>query len=121
MNFARAHNTYLEPPDDDPICEDGCGQTLTRDITGVWVCDYKFCPTKFQGVEKEMAEALVDALDELDTAKRKVRMNVNLFEDAMRRLAEVDAILYEFQNNPEMELGEKAHAKIHNYFLSLGK
>lgn len=65
-NFARAHDRYLEPPDDDPICEDACGQTLERDIEGEWVCVNRFCPTKFQGVEKEMAEALVDALDAAD-------------------------------------------------------
>ena len=63
-NFARAHNSYLEPPDDDPVCEDGCGDTLVRDPwTHEWNCENKFCPTKFQGVEKEMAEVLVEFMD----------------------------------------------------------
>lgn len=69
-NFARAHDRWLDPPDDDPICEDGCGETLVKDFTGVWLCENKFCPTKFQGLEKEMAEALVEALDDVRIYKR---------------------------------------------------
>lgn len=59
-NFARAHNSYLEPPDDDPICEDGCGETLVRDMDGSWYCPNKFCPLKFQGTEQAMAYALAE-------------------------------------------------------------
>ena len=71
-SFARAHDRYLEPPDDDPICESGCGEFLERDhLTDEWVCTNKFCPTKFEGKEKEMAEALVDALDGVRTWKAR--------------------------------------------------
>lgn len=69
-NFARAHNSWLEPPDDDPVCED-CGETLYKHPwNDGWICTNRFCPTKFQGVEKEMAEALVDALEDVRTYKR---------------------------------------------------
>lgn len=72
MDSIRGYDKWLTtPPDDDPICEDGCGETLVRDpYTYEWICENKFCPTKFDGVEKEMAEALVDALDDVRTYKR---------------------------------------------------
>ena len=61
-NFTKAHNRYLDPPEDDPICEDGCGETMTRDnLTHEWVCSNKFCPLKFDGVAREMAEMLIGA------------------------------------------------------------
>jgi hypothetical protein len=64
-NFNLAHDRWLDPPDDnDPTCDGGCGDTLERDLwTREWVCPNRFCPTKFQGVEKEMAEALVEYMD----------------------------------------------------------
>lgn len=74
-NFARAHNSYLEPPDDDPICEGehGCGDYLERDRwTGEWICVNKFCPTKFDGVAQEMAEALVEYMEEIRTLKARL-------------------------------------------------
>jgi hypothetical protein len=68
-------DSYYDPPDDDPICEDFCGETLVRDPwTLEWVCVNKFCPSKFQGVEKEMAEALVEYMDkatDIPTLKRR--------------------------------------------------
>lgn len=71
-NFARAHDRWLEPPDDDPVCEDGCGETLVRDpYTYEWICENKFCPTKFDGVEKEMAEALVEYMDRAYTYEQR--------------------------------------------------
>jgi len=84
-NFPRAHDKWLEPPDDDPTCEDGCGDTLVRDsYTYEWICVNKFCPTKFDGVEKEMAEALVEYMEEVHTLKarlaRMTRENVRLVE-----------------------------------------
>lgn len=62
-NFARAHNSYLEPPDDDPICEDGCGEYMERDMEGEWYCANKFCPLNWSEgtVEREMAELLLGA------------------------------------------------------------
>ncbi len=66
---------YLDPPDEDPICEDGCGEVLTRDPwSHEWYCENKFCPTKFNGIEQEMAYALAGALEEIRTLKRKVRI-----------------------------------------------
>jgi len=72
-NFSRAHDRYLDPPDDDPICEDGCGEAMTRDITGEWYCANKFCPSKFEGVEKEMAEMLIGANETVKHLAEKVR------------------------------------------------
>jgi len=64
-NFSRAQSQWLDPPEDDPICEveAGCSETLVRDITGAWVCKNEFCPTKFPegSVEREMAELLLGA------------------------------------------------------------
>ena len=64
-NFARAHNQYLEPPDDDPICEDGCGEYLVQDVNEDWFCNNKFCPLQFNegSVEREMAEMLIGATE----------------------------------------------------------
>lgn len=72
-NFARAHDRYLEPPEDDPICEDGCGETMTCDITGEWYCANKFCPEKFEGIEREMAEMLIGANETVKSLMRKIR------------------------------------------------
>lgn len=68
MDFARAHNSYLEPPEDDPICEDGCGQSLVWQYDE-WVCNNKFCPIKYEGREKEMAIYLAECLEEIDDLK----------------------------------------------------
>lgn len=71
MNSISGYDKWLTtPPDDDPICEDGCGETLVRNhFSDGWFCGNGFCPTKYQGVEKQMAEALVDALEEIRTLK----------------------------------------------------
>ena len=74
-NFARAHDRYLEPPDDDPVCEDGCGEPLARDITEAWHCINKFCPLKFSEgtIEREMAELIADLRDSIDTLKWRLK------------------------------------------------
>ncbi len=66
-------DSYYDPPEDDPICEDGCGETMTRDVTGEWYCANKFCPEKFQGVEREMAEMLIGANETVKSLMNKVR------------------------------------------------
>jgi len=74
MDSIRGYDKWLTtPPDDDPICEEGCGETLVRNhFSDGWFCGNGFCPTKYQGVEKQMAEALVDALEEISTLKAKL-------------------------------------------------
>lgn len=72
MNFERAHNQYLEPPDDDPICEDGCGESLVQDINGDWFCNNKFCPLKFDGTAREMAEMLIGATETVKSLRRRL-------------------------------------------------
>ena len=76
-NFARAHDRYLEPPDDDPVCEDGCGETLVRDrLGGELFCSNKFCPLKFNEgtIEREMAEMLIGAYEQIDSMRRRLQM-----------------------------------------------
>lgn len=88
MESIRGYDQWLTtPPDDDPICEGehGCGEVLIRTpFSDGWFCNNEFCPEKFQSTEQRMAEALVDALEEIRTLKAKLtRMtleNVRLVE-----------------------------------------
>lgn len=84
-NFARAHDQYLEPPDDDPVCEDGCGDTLEKDINGDWFCPNKFCPLKFSGTEKEMAEALVGFMEDTHFWQRQYKHLKRLYDDEVNK------------------------------------
>lgn len=88
-NFARAHNSYLEPPDDDSVCEDGCGETLEKDMNGDWYCPNKFCPLKFSGVEKEMAEALVEFMDDAHTYKQRLIHRATEIESLKEQIKEL--------------------------------
>lgn len=73
-DFINAHNQYLEPPDGAPYCEDGCGETMERDgFTGEWICVNKFCPLKFDGTAREMAEELVDVNETVKILARKIQ------------------------------------------------
>jgi len=74
MESIRGYDKWLTtPPDDDPICEDFCGETLVRNpFSDGWFCENPFCPGKFSGVEQKMAEALVDALEEIRTLKARL-------------------------------------------------
>jgi len=72
-SFATNHDKYLDPPDDDPICEDGCGETLTKDMWGDWYCANRYCPNKFQGVEREIAEMLIGRTEEVIYLREQLR------------------------------------------------
>ena len=72
-NFTRAHNSYLEPPDDPPVCDDGCGDSLERGATGEWVCVNTLCPTKFDGDAKELAAMLIEANETITYLREQVR------------------------------------------------
>ena len=74
MNFERAHNQYLEPPDDDPVCE-FCGETLVPDINADWFCNNRFCPAQFgEGtVEHGMAEFILELKDKIETLEWKLK------------------------------------------------
>ena len=96
-NFARAHNSYLEPPDDDPVCEDGCGDTLEKDINGNWVCANIFCPLKFQGVEKAMAEALVEYMDKAYTSEKRLHRWKLELDDLKQEIADLTIICKQWQ------------------------
>lgn len=76
-------DSYYDPPEEPetPICEE-CGQDMVK--VRVWYtlppdfkCENLFCPSKFHGVAKEMAQELVDALDTVSTLKVKVTLLSN--------------------------------------------
>lgn len=76
-NFARAHNQYLEPPDEPEakFCED-CGTEMDFENNGQWadiVCKNLYCPSKHEGVAKEMAELLIGAQEEVKSLARKIK------------------------------------------------
>ena len=82
FNFARAHNSYLDPPDEpEAVHCDDCGEEMEpkRDLTGDYYveCHNKFCPGKFEGDAKEMAELLIGANDLVKSLAAKLRMANN--------------------------------------------
>lgn len=74
MNFANAHNRWLDPPDEPEavLCED-CGEEMTDDKSGTLVCYYQFCPAKFEGDAREMAELLIGAREEVKSLARELK------------------------------------------------
>ena len=70
-NFARAHDSYLNPPDEPEavLCEE-CGEEMTDGET----CKYQFCPSKFEGDAKEMAYMLIGATEEVKSLAQKLKM-----------------------------------------------
>ncbi len=78
-NFARAHDQYLTPPEEPEavFCED-CGEEMieidsfggARDMK----CVYQFCPAKFEGDAREMAEMLRDTKEEAEMLACKLKM-----------------------------------------------
>ena len=81
-NFARAHNAYLEPPDEPEavFCEE-CGEEMVREwkwsarnpMQNKLVCRNKFCPAKFEGDAKEMAYMLIGATEEVKSLARQLK------------------------------------------------
>lgn len=81
--FTRAHNAYLEPPDEPEavFCEE-CGEEMENGET----CKYQFCPSKFEGDAKEMAYMLIGATEEVKSLAqqlRRVKMKHAQLIDAM--------------------------------------
>jgi hypothetical protein len=72
MSFERAHNQYLDPPDEPPVCEE-CFEPLTKDITDEYVCENKYCPLKHEGAAREMAEDLIGARETIKSLAAKLR------------------------------------------------
>ena len=79
FNFARAHDQYLNPPDEpEAVYCESCGEEM--EVKQDWKgnpyakCKNEFCPGKFiTGVEREMANELVEAREEVKTLKAKVK------------------------------------------------
>ena len=68
MNIATSHNRYLDPPDGPPCCDD-CGEVLIYDPYDREVsCANEKCPSKFDGIEKEMAQEIVELRESLKSA-----------------------------------------------------
>ena len=74
MNFTRAHDQYLTPPDEPEavLCED-CGEEMTDDKSGTLVCYYNFCPAKFTGTAQEMAIELYRLKDDKNILAARVK------------------------------------------------
>ncbi len=80
MNFTRAHDQYLTPPEEPEavFCED-CGKEMEvknsswKTERTIMICNNQFCPAKFEGVAREMADQLVWATDEIKSLAAKIR------------------------------------------------
>jgi len=78
-NFTRAHNSYLEPPEEPEavICED-CGEEMEELVRlnssdgHDMKCANQYCPGKHEGVAKEMAELLIGAREEVKSLARRI-------------------------------------------------
>jgi hypothetical protein len=93
-NFSRAHDRWLEPPDEpEAVFCDDCGDEMEEGrLTGELLpCGNVFCPSKFKenSTEREMAIELVDALEENRTLKLKLT----------RSRREVDALVEQYSNS----------------------
>ena len=78
MNFANAHNRYLDPPDEPEavFCED-CGEEMEvkEDLDGTHYtkCNNRYCPAKHEGVAREMAELLIGANETVKSLARRIK------------------------------------------------
>jgi len=84
-----------EPPEEPEaqFCDE-CGDELEqidvtmgglKYITTTRSCDNPFCPSKFEGVEREMAIALVEYMDKCWSLQEKIKhleMRIKLFENS---------------------------------------
>ena len=84
-NFARAHDQYLNPPDEpEAIYCESCGEEMEvkEDLDGTTYtkCNYKWCPAKFEGDAAEMAEMLIGANETIKSLASKVKQLQRLLE-----------------------------------------
>jgi hypothetical protein len=56
------------------------------------------------------------AAEDLSTLQKRVEVQDKKLIEALVHLSNANALLYEFQNNPNIELGEVGHKKIEDYF-----
>lgn len=80
-NLSRAQRDWETPPDEPEAvyCED-CGEELSEIHTGIgsyrhteYVCTNNFCPEKFAGVPKEMAELIVEQKDTIQRLENRIK------------------------------------------------
>ena len=78
MNFARAHDQYLTPPEEpEAVLCDECGEEMIEidsfDGTRDMKCVNQYCPEKFEGDAKELAYLLIGAREEVKSLARKLK------------------------------------------------
>jgi threonine synthase len=82
MNFTRAHDQYLNTPDElEAVLCDDCGEEMEQRWTAhaplqhvkEWKCTNQYCPAKFDGVAAEMAELLIGANETVKSLAAKVK------------------------------------------------
>ena len=78
--FARAHDRYLDPPDEPEACE-YCGRDVERIqwSKNEYGCTWAYCPSKSpEGTkERELAEMLVAAYDTIDGLRKRINRRKN--------------------------------------------
>jgi hypothetical protein len=89
-NFSRTHDRWLEPPDEpEAVFCDDCGDEMEEGyLTGELLpCGNAFCPSKFDGTEKEMAQALVEYMDRAYTYEQRYTHMKNRYDDHVKSLS----------------------------------
>lgn len=81
-NFDR----YYDPPDEEelPCCEE-CGHEMS--VKRIWHtlpndyrCENPFCPAKFSGINKDMADMILVLLEQID----RLKIEKNILENTLR-------------------------------------
>jgi len=81
FRLGRGFDSYYDPPEDPPQCEDGCWKELESDIDGNMVCNNPMCPKKFdpKSIEYQMAGMVIDQaerIDDLEDANRRLTLTL---------------------------------------------
>jgi hypothetical protein len=77
-SFDRAQRDYENPPEalEYPVCE-FCGEDMEENFcAGVsmeWSCHTRFCPSKFDGMAKEMAEHILELVETIEALDKRVK------------------------------------------------
>lgn len=77
---------YYDPPEEEelPCCEE-CGQEMA--VKRIWhtlpndySCENPFCPSKFSGINKDMADMILVLLEKID----RLKIEKNILENTLR-------------------------------------
>jgi len=77
-SFANAHSRWLDPPEEpEAVFCDDCGEEMevSQDMSGEYraICFYQWCPSRFEGDAREMAELLIGATETIKSLAAKVK------------------------------------------------